>query len=157
MAGILDQLELDALRADFKTMLGIDETPADSEDITRAKTLVSIRRIVDQGTLNTSTGDYENPTTVVIYSGPAHVSPIVFRRDRQEQGGGQALRIRQYRVVLPWDSGNILIDDEMVVSFSADPEMDGRTWIVSDVMYESELAARRITVTDMTPAGEGNC
>lgn len=158
MANILDEFELAGLREDFDNLLGIYEEPADEESISRAKTLVSIRRTKNRGTFNETTGLYDSDTvTETIYTGPAHISPVTYRRDRQELAGQEAVRIRQYRAVLPWDSGDIHIDDILTVNFSADPEMDGRSFDITDVMYESELAARRITLTDTSKDNDENC
>jgi len=156
MANITDRYELEGLREDFKNLLGIhDEGGSSADTFTQAKTLVTITRIVDKGPLNTSTGKYDNPNTKVIYTGPAHVSPVTYRRDRQEIGGMEAVRIRQYRAVVPWDAGDIWIDDRLTVNFTEDPDMEGRTFDISDVLYESELAARRLSLTDTHRDGEG--
>jgi len=157
MANILDQFELDGIREDFDNMLGIYQE--DTETIDRAKTLVSINRIADRGVFNETTGLYDtNTTSILIYAGPAHISPVTYRRDRQELGGQEAVRIRQYRCIVPWDAGDIWIDDVLTVNFTSDPNMDGKVLDVTDVMYESELAVRRITLTDTTDDGRGeNC
>jgi hypothetical protein len=143
MANVLQQLELDGLRQDFNELLGDGSAGGD------AKTTIAITRTtvgsgdVDRTTLAVTPGSVE-----VIYTGEAFISPIVFRRDRQEIAGGEAQRIRQYRMLLPWDSGNILIDDIVEVISSQDPQFVNRKLTVSDVMYETELAARRVTLTD---------
>ena len=157
MANLLDEFELDGLREDFKNILGIFDEGGDLENYDQAKTLVAITRLVDQGALNETTGVYDNPITKQIYSGPAHISPVTYRRDRQELGGGEAIRIRQYRGVLPWDSGDILIDDKLTVAFCSDPQMEGRTFDVTDILYEAELSGRRISLTDTSSDARGDC
>ena len=158
MSNILDQIELDGLRADFFEMLGmhLDTNGVFVDD--DAKTSVIVTRITDMGAMDPNTGLYPNPVSSTIYTGPAHVSPVTFRRDRQEIGGMEAVRIRQYRAILPWDSGDIWIDDLMTVSDTQDPQMIGKTFEISDVLYESELGVRRISLTDTSKDGEGvNC
>jgi hypothetical protein len=157
MANIIDEYELAGLREDFDNLLGKYDFGGGTDDIDRAKTLVSITRVTSKGTLNETTGLYEGATSDVIYTGPAHFSPVTFRRDRQEIGGQTAIRIRQYRAVLPWDSGDIHLNDLFTVNFTTDPELDGRTFDVTDVMYESELSARRITLTDTSVDADPNC
>ena len=158
MSNILDQIELDGLRADFFEMLGMHvDTNGDFVDDT-AKTTVIITRITDKGEINEITGLYDSPTTSTIYTGPTHISPVTYRRDRQEIGGMESIRIRQYRSIVPWDSGDIWIDDLMTVSDTQDPDMLGRTFDITDVLYETELSVRRLTLTDTSKDGEGvNC
>jgi hypothetical protein len=152
LSDILQQIELDGLRTDFKELLG--------ETLAGAKTTVAITRVTsaDRGPINPTTLRYDSPVTEVIYTGPAHISPVTFRRDRQEVAGGEAQRIRQYRCVLPWDSGDVHIDDNLEVVSSSDPQFatHGSKLQVSDVMYESELAARRLTLVDVSGTGD-NC
>ncbi len=158
MANILDDLELEGIRIDFEESLGQFDFPGDPDpSISEASTLVLVRRVRDRGPLNETTGKYDAPTIDTIYDGAAYISPVTFRRDRQEIAGEEAVRIRQSRMIIPWDSGteggqagNIRIDDFVVVVMSKDIEMEGRTFDVTDVMYESELAARRIGLTDVS-------
>ena len=149
MSDILDELEIAGARLDFEQSLGIIQE-GDLETISAAGTLVLVRRVRDRGPLHPVTDLYDSPTIDTIFDGPAHISPVTFRRDRQEIAGAEAVRIRQYRMILPWDSGDIHIDDFAVVVMSQDPEMGGRTFDVTDVMYESELVVRRISLTDVS-------
>lgn len=158
MANIVDDFELDGLREDFKNILGIHDEGTELESFDDAKTLVVVNRVVDEGSFNEATGGFDDAVTQTIYTGPAHISPVTYRRDRQELGGGESIRIRQYRAVLPWDSGEVLIDDKLKVSFCSDPQMEGREFDITDVLYESELAARRISMTDTSnDSRDANC
>ena len=156
MSNILDELEIAGARIDFEEMLG-QFTIGDTESIAAAGTLVMVRRVRSRGPINETTFKYDSPTIDTQYTGPAHISPVTFRRDRQEIAGEEAIRIRQSRMIIPWDAGtesgqpgNIHIDDFVVVVMSADSEMEGRTFDVTDVMYESELLVRRIGLTDVS-------
>ncbi len=157
MSNILSTEELEGLREDFQAMLGINDFGGPELSLDKARTVVSILRTIDRGPLNTSTMKYDSPITTSIYSGPAHVSPVAFRRDRQEIGGEGSIRIRQYRAILPWDSGDIHLDDIFTVDFSDDPNLNGRSFDITDVMYEAELAVRRISLTDTSGEGDQNC
>lgn len=158
MSNILDPYELESLRGDFKEMLGINNYGGSEPSVSNARTVVSILRTVDRGPLNTSTMKYDAAITTSIYVGPAHISPVAFRRDRQEIGGEGSIRIRQYRAILPWDSGDIRLDDVLTVDFSDDPNLNGRSFDVTDVMYEAELAVRRISLTDTSgESNDSNC
>jgi len=148
MSNVIDQLALDTLRNDFDNLLGIFDYGGGSDDKTAAKTTATITRVTDRGTFNTATNLYDNPTVVTIYAGPADISPVTYRRDRQELGGGEAVRIRQYRSEVPWDAGDIWVDDIMTVNTSQDVQMVGKIFTISDVLYESELAIRRLSLTD---------
>jgi hypothetical protein len=75
---------------------------------------------------------------------------MVFRRDRGEEAGEEQMRVRVYRCLVPFDAGDIELDDYVTVDESDDPEITNRRFDVTDVMYESELAARRLTITDVT-------
>lgn len=154
MANWLTTAEVDGLRADFAELLG--DTGAVHVD-NQPHTLVTITRSNNDGTIDDDTGVMTGETFATIYTGAAYNSPIVFRRDRQEVAGGLAQRIRQYRMLAPWDAGDIFIDDIITFDASLDPNLVGRVMTISDVMYESELAARRLTLTDTTVDGAGNC
>jgi len=155
MANMIDQYELDGLREDFLNLLGLFDEGDAEYSIEQAKTLVNINRVISRGTINPTTKLYENPITESIYAGPSHVSPVTYRRDRQELGGVESVRIRQYRAIVPWDAGDIHLDDTFTINFSTDPNMVGRTFDVTDVLYESHLAVRRISLVDTTKDANG--
>lgn len=158
MSNITDRYELDGLREDFLNLLGIHDEGGGDPSIAQAKTLVTIGRVLDIGPLNPVTKKYDDPSTTTIYAGPAHISPVTYRRDRQELGGGEAVRIRQYRGIVPWDAGDIHLDDYLIVNFCEDPEVEGRVFDITDVLYESELSVRRISFTDTSKDTSGlNC
>jgi len=157
LADLVTAIELDGLRADFDQLLGRDP---DGNNADGVGTTIAITRVTSKtrGPINTTTLKYDDPTTIVIYTGPALISPVTFRRDRQEVAGGKAQRIRQYRCVVPWDSGDIHLDDNLEVITSQDPQFvaHGKKLAVSDVMYESEVAARRLTLIDISGTDD-NC
>lgn len=160
MSNILTPLELDGLRKDFDEILGIfDEDGV--ETIAKAQTIITITRVVERGDINPTTGEYDNPSIQAIYSGPSNFSPVVFRRDRQEIGGLASVRIRQYRAIVPWDAEGILIGDFYRIDSSVDPDVAGRVFDITDVLYESELSIRRLTMVDTTQdanlTGAANC
>ena len=160
MSNILDEQELDGLRKDFDEILGIFNEGG-VETITKAQTIVTITRVINRGDINSTTGKYDNPSIQAVYSGPSNFSPVVFRRDRQEIGGLASVRIRQYRGIVPWDAGAILIGDFYRVDSSVDPDVAGRVFDITDVLYESELSVRRLTMVDTTQdanlTGAANC
>ena len=148
MANLVDQFELDGLREDFFQLLGAFDEGGDERSISKAKTLGTFRRILEDGPLNPSTHLYDSPIIEVIYAGPIYIGPVTYRRDRQELGGGESVRIRQYRCMTPFDAGDFHLDDYLVVNFWSDVDMEGRVFDVTDVLYESELSARRLSLVD---------
>lgn len=158
MSNLIDQIELDGLREDFNNMLGLVDEGGDDLSMVQAKTLVIIRRIIERGDINSVTKKYDNPSLSTIYAGPAHISPVTYRRDRQELGGEESIRIRQYRGVIPWDAGDIHVDDFCTTSFSSDPDLVDKTFDITDVLYESQLVARRFSMVDTSKDISGlNC
>jgi hypothetical protein len=156
MANWLTQAEVDGLRADFAELLGSNPTASPRVD-DQPHTTVSITRSNGDGVLNVDSGKLEGETFATVYSGEAYGSPVVFRRDRQETAGGEAFRFRQYRVLIPWDGGDVWVDDIFTWVTCLDPNVAGRVMTVIDVLYESELAARRLTLVDLTQDGAGAC
>jgi hypothetical protein len=148
MSNMIDQFELDGLREDFYNLIGIYDVGGGIPSISKAKTLITISRIIEIGPLNATTKKYDSPSTTSIYAGPAHISPVTYRRDRQELGGQESIRIRQYRGIVPWDAGDIHLDDYMVVNNSQDPDVEGKVFDITDVLYVSELSIRWISFTD---------
>lgn len=155
MSNLISQIELDGIRADFLELIG-DITATSTADT--PGTTVTVRRSNNDGTTDLATGKVTGETFATIASAvAAHVAPIPFRRDRTEEAGGDPVRIRQYRATLLWDVGDILIGDQVDMITSTDPHLVGRTMEVTDVFYESQLAARRITLTDFTDDEAGPC
>lgn len=144
MPNNVSDLELDGLRLDVDFLVGFD-----FDDSTgKARTLCLIERETAKGTINPSTLVY-TPTNATIYAGPCYISPIIFRRERQETVAEETARIRNYRVLLPWDAGDIHRLDLFSITQSADPNLTGRPMTVVDVIYTSDQAGRRLTVQDV--------
>ncbi len=150
MANLIDQIELDGLREDVLNAMGMFGDGAGDYTISDAKTLITIRRVIEIGDLNPTTHKYDSPSTLSIYAGPAMFSPVTYRRDRQEEGGGESVRIRQYRCNVPWDAGDIHLDDYAIINFCEDPDVIGKIFDVTDVLYTSEMAVRRLSLVDTT-------
>ncbi|MDK1103814.1 MAG: DUF6093 family protein [Actinomycetota bacterium] len=155
MSNLLDSFELDALREDFFNMLGEFDEGGGGRTRSGSRLIITITRRLSRGTINPTTKLYDDPILSVIYQGPAHISPVTFRRDRQEIGGVESIRIRQYRAILPWDSGDIQIDDVLRIDEGDDPNMIGRTFDITDILYEAEMVVRRISLTDTSKDIDG--
>lgn len=140
MANLISKLELEGMRTDLNLIVG--KTP--KNDL--AKTTCTIYRQT-VGVLDPNTAKYST-TSTTIYSGPCSISPIIYRRDRTETAGGEAVKLRNYRVLIPFDESDIRIHDMLTVDTSADTNMQNKTFHIVDVIYDSENAARRLTVQD---------
>lgn len=146
MVDLVTDEELAGIQQDLQMLLGRDEHNLTDESA--AKTVITIYR---PGTKSIDTDTLESSQTpAIVYNGPAMIGPMVFRRDRQELAGEEATRIRIYRCLLPHDAGDIHLDDYVVVDKCDDSFLLSRRLEVSDVMYESVVGARRITLTDVT-------
>ena len=110
MAGSLLPIELDGIRIDQEAEL--DAT-------------CLIWRIISLGTPDKATASHLNPETLTIFSGPCFYSPIVSRRDRFDVHGEQQVYQNQYRVLLPWDGGDIRQGDFFTLVTADDAEAIG--------------------------------
>jgi hypothetical protein len=146
MSNLLTSDEVAGLRKDLELLIGLDENDRSDTD---AKTIISVYRPDTAPVFDHATLQYAS-TDTLLYNGPAIIAPMVFRRDRGEEAGEEQMRVRVYRCLVPFDAGDIELDDYVTVDESDDPEITNRRFDVTDVMYESELAARRLTITDVT-------
>lgn len=144
MANIINDIELAAVREDMKHLIGFGY----DDDESQAQVTVNIKRETALGAINTTTLLY-SPSYTTIYEGPAIVAPIIYRRERTETAGQEAVRIRNYRVTVPWDAGDIHRHDIVTPLTAKDPNMVGREFNVVDVIYTTNQGARRITVQDV--------
>lgn len=134
MPGSITPLELDGIRFDQEGEL--DAT-------------CLIWREISPGTPDKATASYLAPETITIYSGPCFYSPIVSRRDRFDIHGEQQVYQNQYRVLLPWDGGDIHQGDIFTLVTADDAEAIGRDQVVKDVLYVSDISLRRLTTIDI--------
>lgn len=131
---LISQTELDGLREDARQTIEVDE--------------VLIERItVGSGQLLPN-GFRATDTRTLVYAGPAAIYPILSRRDRFDEVAEGLVFTRQYRVDLPWDCDNVQIRDRVTVTASQDPQMLDREFEVRDVVVETNIAVRRLTVHD---------
>lgn len=115
-----------------------------------------IFRPISLGTLDTATGKYTNPIILVLYDHDTTpglgkkcaISPIKSRRDRFDEVAEGLVFSRQYRLVVPWYIDNIQIRDRVRIVSSADPQMVDREFEFRDVMVQTLLGIRELTVHD---------
>lgn len=104
-------------------------------------------RLIGKPALNPN-GTADPPPEADIYVGRMSVYPIMSRRDRFDELAEGLVFTRQYRVEVPWDTADIQIRDRLIVTVSRDPELIGRILEVRDVIVETNIGLRRITVHD---------
>lgn len=157
MVNIAETLELNGQRQDFAELLGVTNLAPNGEPET---TVTIVRQESTQtAVFNETTGLYDTVTNQIVIATtiPAHISPVIFRRDRAESAGGDAIRVRQYRAIVQWDAGDIHIGDFLTVNTCSDTEFVGKTLDITDVLYESDLAVRRLSLVDTTRDFDPNC
>lgn len=130
---LLSQAEIDGIREDVRQTTEVDQC--------------IIERIVSEGTLLPN-GLIDPDPRAVIYTGFCAIYPILSRRDRFDELGEGLVFTRQYRVDLPWDESTVQIRDRFTVTASQDPQLVGREFEVRDVVVETNVAVRRLTVHD---------
>lgn len=133
MTELLSQEELDGIREDTRQTSEVD--------------ICLIERIVDEGTLLPNGLIVVGPRAT-IYTGFCAIYPILSRRDRFDEFGEGLTFTRQYRVDLPWHVDNVQIRDRFTVTVSEDPQLLGREFEVRDVVVETNVGVRRLTVHD---------
>lgn len=87
-------------------------------------------------------------THTVIYEGTAYIVPVVFRRSRQEYITEEQASTRTYRILAPYNAGDIHLEDIVTVLTCSDADFINRRLRVMDVMYETDQAVRRFDVVD---------
>lgn len=130
---LLSQAEIDGIREDARQTVEVDEGV--------------VERITEQGGLLPN-GFREPDTRAVIYNGPCAVYPILSRRDRFDELAEGLVFTRQYRVDLPWSVDDVQIRDRFHVTVSRDLQLMDREFEVRDVVVETNVGLRRLTVHD---------
>ena len=133
MYELLTDEELAGIRVDAQTVINVDEC--------------IVERIVSEGTLLPNGFIVKDPR-LNIYTGPCAVYPLLSRRDRFDEIAEGLIFTRQYRVDLPWDEADVQIRDRFKVTTTNDPQLLNREMEVRDVVVETNIAIRRLTVHD---------
>ena len=106
-----------------------------------------IERIITPGVLQAN-GTIAGEIRTTIYSGKMSVDPLLSRRDRFDEFGQGLVFTRQYRVDLPYTVTTVQIRDRIRITTSQDPQLVGREMEVRDVIVETDVGLRRLTVHD---------
>ena len=106
-----------------------------------------IERIITPGILQPN-GTIAGEVRATIYSGKMSIDPLLSRRDRFDEFGQGLIFTRQYRVDLPHTVVTVQVRDRLRITASQDPQLVGREMEVRDVMVETDVGLRRLTVHD---------
>ena len=49
-----------------------------------------------------------------------------------------------------WDEGDVLVDDVCTITVQSELEMVGKVFDIKDILYESQMVVRRISMVDTT-------
>lgn len=134
MYELLTDEELAGLRVDVDTVINVDEC-------------VITRPVDQEGTLLPNSFIVKDPE-LSIYTGPCAIYPLLSRRDRFDEIAEGLVFTRQYRVDLPWTVADVQIRDRFKVTVTNDPQLLNRLMEVRDVVVETNIAIRRLTVHD---------
>lgn len=135
MAELISDLELDGIRVDARQTISEGTCTIERRDeIERSD-------VAADGSLTTT-------RTVLHTDIPCNFSPILARRDRFDEFAEALVFTRQYRVKVAWDVDDVRIGDYVTITTTADPQADGREFVVRDVVLSENNSVRIITVQD---------
>lgn len=98
--------------------------------------------------LNPSTLAYEPGPPVVLWSGPCRVQPQSRSGAQVVDAAGEQVTLSGYQVTVPISAGQVVVDDLVLITASADPQLVGRTLRVTDVSYGDLQAERHLDCED---------
>ncbi len=108
----------------------------DACTITRASTTPPV--------LNQSTGQYDHPAQVTVYSGKCRVKGNA-RNDHVREAGDQPLTFYRFTVSVPMSATVFEVDDTVHITSSAlDPALAGVRMRVREPEFGSQITARRL-------------
>lgn len=108
---------------------------------------VQITRQSGEAVLDEVDGDNDYPPPTVIYTGPGRVRPAD-TQERDLQSGDLHQTLANYVATVPYNAGNILVDDYLEVTASTDADMVGRAFQVRHVGYGAWQIDRRLGIED---------
>lgn len=95
---------------------------------------------------NPGTGAYTPGAATSVFSGVCRIRPTV--SDRVVQVGEQPVSLQTYDVTLPYNAGDVRVDDLWTGVACTDTRLNGRELRVVDVQSGSWVTARRLIVED---------
>jgi len=99
-------------------------------------------------------GTWMPPPVVVVYEGPASVSPRPTTQRAAMVQGERRIVLREYIVGIVWDAAVVAVDDLVEVTGAADPLLAGVVLRVADVQGGAEQWERMLVCTEnVTEAG----
>lgn len=97
---------------------------------------------------NPQTGDYTNIGGPAVYDGACRFG-VADSTDQRAEAGGESVRLRVYKVRLPWDTTGIQVDQIITPTASNDPHLEGRKLQVTDVRGLTDPLSRSVMVEEI--------
>lgn len=83
----------------------------------------------------------------VVYVGACRVQPEA-TQDRDATVGDTLVSLHRYRASIRSDADQVLVDDVLTVTVSADPQLIGRPLVIRDVVFDSFQVHRYLLLED---------
>lgn len=94
-----------------------------------------------------STGTHQRPPALTVYTGPCRVRPAV-NVEQDVEVGDMHETLGRYVGTFPWDSGDIRVDDFLVLTTTTDPQLLNRPLRVVNVSVGAWQIDRRVVLED---------
>lgn len=98
-------------------------------------------------TWDPSTGTHQRPPALTVYTGSCRVRPSA-NVEQDVEVGDMHETLGRYVGTFPWDSGDIRVDDFLVLTAATDPQLAGRPLRVVSVMVGAWQIDRRVLLED---------
>lgn len=98
-------------------------------------------------TWNAGLGRSVPAAPTAVFTGVCRVQPRP-TDDRVVSAGEEPVTLRSYYVELPWDTDEVLVDDLITITASADADLAGRVLRVADIAYTSLHVVRHLICED---------
>ena len=105
-----------------------------------------VSRVEGEPVFDPGTGEYDEPPTVEVYSGPCKIVPT--GGERVVEFGEGPTTVRTYSVNLEGVVEDIEVGDMVVVAGSRDSDLDGRELVVLDVPKSDWITHRHLVVEE---------
>lgn len=93
-------------------------------------------------------GSWTPAAASTVYEGCCRIQLDTYSQGRAVTVGDDVVTLHRYRVGLPWDVPEILVDDIATITCTNDPVLQDRPVIVRDFVIDTYLVRRSVLVED---------